>query len=66
MRRCWFDLDMCMCLSEVLTRTSDYCFFSCNDSWGTKGDNTTHTDLGDAKKDGQVVEVEVPVSSADM
>ncbi|KAF9298668.1 Chitin synthase, class 1 [Linnemannia elongata] len=44
-----------------------YAFCNTHDvSWGTKGDNSTHTDLGDAKKDGQVVEVEVPVSSADI
>ncbi|KAF9101746.1 Chitin synthase, class 1 [Mortierella sp. GBA35] len=44
-----------------------YAFCNTHDvSWGTKGDNTTHSDLGDAKKDGQVVEVEIPVDSADI
>ncbi|KAG0051482.1 Chitin synthase, class 1 [Gryganskiella cystojenkinii] len=45
-----------------------YAFCNTHDvSWGTKGDNSTHSDLGDAKKgDGQVVEVEVPITSADI
>ncbi|KAF9188360.1 Chitin synthase, class 1 [Haplosporangium sp. Z 11] len=45
-----------------------YAFCNTHDvSWGTKGDNTTHTDLGEAKKgDGQVVEVEVPITAADI
>ncbi|KAF9968391.1 Chitin synthase, class 1 [Mortierella alpina] len=45
-----------------------YAFCNTHDvSWGTKGDNSTHSDLGEAKKgDGQVVEVEVPISSADI
>ncbi|KAF8988801.1 Chitin synthase, class 1 [Haplosporangium bisporale] len=45
-----------------------YAFCNTHDvSWGTKGDNTTHSDLGEAKKsDGQVVEVEVPTSIADI
>lgn len=51
------------CQFVALTPHVRYVFST---SWGTKGDNSTHTDLGDAKKDGQVVEVEVPVSSADM
>ncbi|KAF9159647.1 Chitin synthase, class 2 [Actinomortierella ambigua] len=45
-----------------------YAFCNTHDvSWGTKGDNSVHTDLGEAKKsDGQVVEVEVPITSADI
>ncbi|KAF9287258.1 Chitin synthase, class 1 [Mortierella alpina] len=45
-----------------------YAFCNTHDvSWGTKGDNSTHSDLGEAKKgDGQVVEVEVPITSADI
>ncbi|KAF9363063.1 Chitin synthase, class 1 [Mortierella sp. NVP85] len=45
-----------------------YAFCNTHDvSWGTKGDNTMHADLGVAKKgEGQVVEVEMPVSSADI
>ncbi|KAG0331756.1 Chitin synthase, class 1, partial [Podila humilis] len=45
-----------------------YAFCNTHDvSWGTKGDNSTHSDLGEAKKhEGQVVEVEVPTSIADI
>ncbi|KAF9398393.1 Chitin synthase, class 1 [Mortierella sp. AD011] len=45
-----------------------YAFCNTHDvSWGTKGDNTTHSDLGEAKKsDGQVVEVEIPTTAADI
>ncbi|KAI1315891.1 Chitin synthase, class 1 [Mortierella claussenii] len=45
-----------------------YAFCNTHDvSWGTKGDNTTHSDLGEARKsDGQVVEVELPVTLADI
>ncbi|KAF9580737.1 Chitin synthase, class 2 [Lunasporangiospora selenospora] len=45
-----------------------YAFCNTHDvSWGTKGDNAPAHDLGEAKKsDGQVVEVEVPITSADI